>query len=191
MNATLPHATVRPTSSQTPSQPCMFARILTSFDPHSFNNLVVIAGTLLASIFSTTLLLADSSPSAETNELRLLLLPLLGSLIASAGAYMLAPKEEIRKVAGRCIYAVACGTTAPVIYGATTASGALLLQHPVAMFLAGLVATTVFYIFLKPIIERMFTSAPQVADSAIEQAKRRIGLTSSPDNSNQQQPPTP
>lgn len=167
----------------------MIARILTSFDPHYLDNLVAMVGALLFSAFSTTLLLAESAPGAETNELRLLLLPLLGSLIASLGAYMLAPKEEPRKVVGRCIYAVACGTTAPVIYGSTTASGALLLQHPVAMFLAGLLATTVFYIFLEPIIERMFTSAPQVADSAIEQAKRRIGLTSSPDNSNQQQPP--
>lgn len=152
-------------------------RLLALLDGHHADHLVAMLGTLAATVFSTLLMLADSEPlSPEAQEVRLLLMPMIGALVGATGAYLLSPKEEPRKLAGRSIYSVAIGTALPVTFGMVSDYGKAMSTHPVALFLAGIIGTTIVFAVIKPLITKLHSRSSGLADEVLDAGERALRL---------------
>lgn len=156
--------------------PPMPHRILALLDGHHADHFIAMLGTLLATATSFLLMLADGAPTPANDEIKLLLMPLIAALVATTGAYLLSPKEDTRKLAGRSIYSVAIGTALPVSIGFVSDYGRQMAGHPVALFLAGIIATTIVFIVIRPIIDKLFARSGAIADVAIDAAQNAAHL---------------
>lgn len=151
-------------------------RIIALLDGHHADHFIAMFGTLIATVTSFLMMLADGPPTPANDEIKLLLMPLIGSLVATTGAYLLSPKEDTRKLAGRSIYSVAIGTALPVTAGFVSDYGRAMAGHPVALFLVGIIATTVVFVIIRPIIDKLFARSGAIADAALDAAQHAAHL---------------
>ena len=152
-------------------------RLLALLDSAHIDNLVAMLGAILTTSTASFALLAEAAPGTSTDELRMLLVPILGSIIASTGAFMLRPSNEApRKTAGRAIYSVAIGSSGPVAFSFFSDYGKQVAEHPVSLFLAGMLVTTLVYILIKPIIDKLFSTADDMSGAVIDEAMKRLHL---------------
>lgn len=156
--------------------PPMPHRLLALLDGHHADHFIAMFGTLLATVTSFMLMLADGASTPANDEIKLLLMPLIGALVATTGAYLLSPKEDARKLAGRSIYSVAIGTALPVTIGFVSDYGRQMASHPVALFLAGIIATTIVFIVIRPIIDKLFARSSAIAAAALDAAQNAAHL---------------
>lgn len=139
----------------------------------------VMIGAILATLTSIPVLFVDSGVGVEVSaneEVRLLIMPLLGAMVATVGAYLLSPSEEPRKLAGRSVYSMGIGTAAPVGLGFMTSYGQEMSKHPVSLFLAGIGGATVVFILIRPLIDRLHKNSKPLADAAISMASKAVHL---------------
>lgn len=151
-------------------------RLLALLD-HPAEHIVAMFGTLMATITSSLVLMADDSNPSQTDEIRLLLMPLIGALISTTGGLLFAPREAPRKLAGRSIFSVAIGTALPVTFGFVSDYGKLMAAHPVALFLAGLTVPIPVFILIRPLVDRLFADADKIADVAVNKVLERAHLS--------------
>ena len=151
-------------------------RLLALLDGHHADHFIAMFGTLLATATSFLLMLADGANTPANDEIKLLLMPLIGALVATTGAYLLSPKEDTRKLAGRSIYSVAIGTAFPVTVGFISDYGKSMAGHPVALFLVGIIATTVVFVVIRPIIDKLFARSGAIADATLDTAQNAAHL---------------
>lgn len=154
-------------------------RLLLLLDQHYADSLVAMLTTLLATTFSAAMLAADTGLSAETTEIRLLLMPLIGALVGTTGMVLLAPmREDRRRVAGRAILAVAFGAGAPVVIGITSSYGRLMAGHPVALWLVGLIVAMIIFALARAVAERLFARADDLAERIVDAGEQATHLQS-------------
>ena len=132
---------------------------------------IVIGATTLATAVST-IILADGAN--EVQELRLLLLPLLGAVIISGGMVMLNPTPETRRITiGRSIFALFFGALSPSMIAAIHPALADIGLRPVALLIVGGVISALVFVLSKPFTRQMYERAESVAKREVERLEAK------------------
>ena len=106
-------------------------------------------------------------------EVRMLLFPLIGAMMATLAMFMLAPKrEDTRRVFGRCIVSVSVGSPGTVAACYCAPYGELMIGHPMMMFLHGLGLAALAYVISRALAERAMAKADTVAEHLVESAAK-------------------
>lgn len=130
--------------------------------------------TVVTTAMATALLTITTAPVAS-EELQLLLLPLIGALIASGGMIMLNPTPETRRIViGRAVFSLFLGTVSPQITALALPSWATFLSHPVVLLAAGGVLSMIFYALSRPFTERLYVRSKDIADAAVSRAENAL-----------------
>jgi hypothetical protein len=133
---------------------------------------LVITGTGLIS----TLLLGLIVPPSEYEELKMLLIPLIGALISSGGMIMLSPNPETRRIViGRAVLGLFFGTITPQVCALVHPVIYTILSHPVMLLFSGGLFSMIFFAISKPFTARLYarsTAMANFAGDAIEQKLR-------------------
>jgi hypothetical protein len=138
---------------------------------------IAIVGLSLIGVTASPMLLADNPP-AQQFALQWLLLPLLGSLLASVAAMMFNPNPEARKtVLARCVFAVTFGTGVPKVLSMVHPAIREWSLDPVFTFLSGFVVATLVYVCARPLVEKLFARSGEYADHAIDIVERKVEQT--------------
>lgn len=109
-------------------------------------------------------------------ELRMLLLPLIGAMIASGGMVMLNPhpQPETRKIIiGRAVFALFSGALAPQLIGYAHPALQSLMMRPVMMLAMGGLVAMVCFAVSKPFCRGLYERAERIAkktQDAMEEA---------------------
>lgn len=127
-------------------------------------------------------LLLSSVDTPQKGEMSWLLLPLIGSILASVGAFLFNPSMEDRKtVGGRMMVGVFIGTVAPniIFYCSETIQKASVI--PSVPLLLGFGICTLVYILSKPFFVQGFHRSDNISREIWEEAEKRTGLHSKGD----------
>jgi len=136
---------------------------------------VIVGSTVLVSGISAVLLAqAPVSVAQDMAELRLLLLPLIGSLVVSGGFIMLNPNPETRRITiGRGIFALFFGVLMPQIIGEFHPALQTLALKPVVLVLTGGMIAGVAYVLSKPFTRGMYERADRVAKKELDRLEQK------------------
>lgn len=122
-------------------------------------------------------LLLVTEPTADIEELKLLLVPLIGALISSGGMIMLNPSPETRRIViGRAIFALLFGCATPQLLTLLHPAIAAFSRHPVVLLLGGGLAAMVFFAISKPFTNRLIIRSGAIADEAEKRLEEQIGI---------------
>lgn len=125
---------------------------------------IVVSATSAATLLVTT--------PASTDELKLLLVPLIGALIASGGMIMLNPKPETRKiVVGRSLIALFLATISPQIFALWFTSTAVFLSHPVVLLGVGGVGAMIYYACSLPFCTGLYSRSAAFSKIALDKTE--------------------
>jgi Na+/phosphate symporter len=145
--------------------------------PHAVDVIVVGISTLTAALSSALLAQAPAGSVAQSIELQLLLLPLIGSLIISGGMIMLNPNPETRRVTiGRAMFALFFGVMVPQVVGLLHPSLNEVAVKPAVLVLAGGVISGLVYVLSKPFTRELYERAEGHAKKAADVLEERAGL---------------
>lgn len=134
----------------------------------------VLAVTTLATAAST-IILGQVSPEAQSAELRLLLLPFIGSLCMSGAAIMLNPATETRRIViGRALIALFLGTLTPQLVSVIHPKIAELSIKPVFLLIVGGLSSGLFYVLSRPFFGELYKRADAIAARGADELERRI-----------------
>lgn len=134
------------------------------------------SGLMLAELPSPGSASAAASAVATATDLKLLLLPLIGSLIASGGMIMLNPAPETRRIViGRACFALIFGATGPQIVALFHPSIAGIIQVPAVPLLLGLIISVVIYAVSKPFAQKLYRRSDRMAEQQLNEIERRFG----------------
>lgn len=129
--------------------------------------------TLLATAASSELMITEAARS-DVEELRMLLLPLIGSLIMSGGMIMLNPSPETRQVTiGRAIIALFLGASMPQVLALVHPRLAGMVDHPVLLLVAGGMISSLIFILSRPFVQGFYRRSQRIAEQQLEQIERR------------------
>jgi len=136
---------------------------------------VIVGSTVLVSGISAVLLAqAPVSVAQDMAELRLLLLPLIGSLVVSGGFIMLNPNPETRRITiGRGIFALFFGVLLPQIIGEFHPALQTLALKPVVLVLTGGMIAGVAYVLSKPFTRGMYERADRATQKLQDQMEKK------------------
>jgi hypothetical protein len=131
---------------------------------------------LLASVTSAAgAAISVSDPAAAHSELILLLLPLIGAMIASAGAVLLNPAPEVRRiVAGRSLFALMAGALGPSVVTWIHPALADFAARPAFLLLMGGAVSVVVYILSKPFLAELYARSASIAKAQAEQFQKDL-----------------
>ena len=145
--------------------------------PHCVDVIVVGISTLTAALSTAVLAQAPAGSVAQSIELQLLLLPLIGSLIVSGGMIMLNPNPETRRVTiGRAVFAPFFGVMAPQVIGLFHPSLQTVVVKPAVLVLVGGVISGAVYVLSKPFTRELYARAEGHAKKAADALEDRAGL---------------
>ncbi len=137
-----------------------------------------VVDTLTVAVLSTCaaisawLIFATASP-ADYEELKLLLLPLIGGMIVSGGMIMLNPTPETRKIViGRAAIALFLASCAPQFCAILFPTWAIFLSHPIILFGAGGVLSIFFYALSRPFAEGIYQRSRTLSNIALNEVER-------------------
>ena len=129
--------------------------------------------TLLATAASSELMITEAARS-DVEEMRMLLLPLIGSLIMSGGMIMLNPSPETRQVTiGRAIIALFLGASMPQVLALVHPRLAGMVDHPVLLLVAGGMISSLIFILSRPFVQGFYRRSQRIAEQQLEQIERR------------------
>lgn len=129
---------------------------------------------MLATTASSELMLAEAQ-SSDVDELRMLLLPLIGSLIMSGGMIMLNPSPETRRrTIGRAIIALFLGASMPQVIAMFHPRLAGMVEHPVLLLVSGGLISALIFILARPFVEGFYRRSERIAESQLDEVERRI-----------------
>lgn len=145
--------------------------------PHRISPIIdSVVATFVVSITSIlTLLMAISTNTPDAEELKLLLIPLIGSMIVSGGAIMLNPTLEDRKVVvGRSVVALFFGAITPQCVAIVFPNYATVLSHAVILFGFGGAAAGVVYILSRPLFEGAYRRSRVTAEFILRKGEEQF-----------------
>lgn len=145
--------------------------------PHCVDVIVIGGSTLVTTLSSVLLAQAPAGSVAQSLELQLLLLPLIGSLIISGGMIMLNPKPETRRVTiGRAVFALFFGVMVPQVVGLLHPSLHEVAVRPAVLVLAGGCISGLVYVLSKPFTRELYERAEGHAKKTVDALEERAGL---------------
>lgn len=133
--------------------------------------------TTAATTLIASLLISESSGTLprDVNELRMLLLPLLGGLIMSGGLMMLNPNPETRRITiGRGIIALFLGSAVPSIFALIYPPLEYVVIHPIALLFWGGIATGIIYVLSRPFTARLYERSDAISRRLEHQLEKRL-----------------
>lgn len=140
---------------------------------------VLLSGSLAIIALATRALIAfENAPQAEA--MSWLLLPLIGSVMASIGAFLFNPSiEDRRTVAGRMVVGVFCGITVPNVafYMSDTLQKASVV--PAVQLLLGFGICAISFMMAKPLFQGGYKRSNEWADAGLDELERRAGVIKS------------
>lgn len=120
----------------------------------------VVVTTLGTVTAASAVLLADGSQTQLDFEMRLLLIPLIGSMFVSGGLILLNPQPETRRIViGRAMLALLAGVCLPQVLSWIHPSLAGLAVKPFALLLGGGICSGLVYILSKPFTLALYKRA--------------------------------
>ncbi len=133
---------------------------------------IVAVITSAITVISTAALALIPDP---TDELKLLLVPMIGALLVSGGTIMLYPEKETRPIViGRASIAFVFASLTPQILAIVFTSLATYFEHPVILIAAGAALFIPFYILIRPLFEGMYRRRREFADALIEKGEEKL-----------------
>ena len=147
-----------------------------------------VVGVVTSCTMLISWILAVSSPTGMQDELKQLLVPLIGAMITSGAMIMFNPKAEHRKIViGRSMFALLFGCATPQISALVLDAMGLLakfegfdkmLAHPVMLLIGGAIAAIGFYAVSYPFCRGLYKRSDDIADYANDELVERIGMKS-------------
>lgn len=132
--------------------------------PHALDSIV--AMIVPAMVATTTVLLTEPAPGSveAVQEMRLLLLPLLGATLFSFIMVLLNPKPETRRITiGRAVAALVFGVMAPQILAMFHPALAAISLKPVMLVLIGGLTASLLWVLSRPFVAQMYERAEGIA----------------------------
>lgn len=124
-----------------------------------------------------TIMVAQITHEDSSDDLRMLLVPLIGAMIMSGGAIMLNPQEETRKIIiGRAVVGLFLGATAPGIMVAIYPAISPLVKFPAVLLFLGAAFAAMSYVLSKPFFSNFYARSDAIASrgvDAIDDASRK------------------
>ena len=143
--------------------------------PPCVDVIVVGISTLTAALSSAVLAQAPADSAAQSLELQLLLLPLIGSLIISGGMIMLNPNPETRRVTiGRAVFALFFGVLTPQVIGLFHPGLHAVTLKPAVLVLAGGCISGLVYVLSKPFTRELYERAEGHAKKAADALEKEL-----------------
>ncbi len=138
------------------------------------NALEVIVATIATSVTAASSALLALVPD-PTDELKLLLLPLIGGLLASIPTMVLYPERETRPVMmARAALAVLLACLLPQTLAIIFTSTNSFFSHPIIGLGAGILGFIVIYFLIKPLFEGLYRRRKVIAEAVLEQGQQRL-----------------
>lgn len=143
--------------------------------PHCVDVIIVGVSTAATLLSSVVLAEAPAGAAAQSIELQLLLLPLLGSLIVSGGMIMLNPSPETRRVTiGRGMFALFFGVLVPQVIGLFHPSLHEVAVKPAVLVLAGGCISGLVYVLSKPFTRELYARAERHAKHTVDAIEKQL-----------------
>ncbi|MDB6118399.1 MAG: hypothetical protein JWO08_2180 [Verrucomicrobiaceae bacterium] len=146
--------------------------------PHRLFHVTETCLALITSLCATAgghLMLAEAALN-EPDELRLLLLPLIGALIISGGLIMLNPAPETRRIViGRAMIALFCGAIGPQVIALVHPSLGGIIHHPALLLAAGAIIGGVVIVLSKPFAEAFYQRSQRLAEQELDRLEQKFG----------------
>ncbi len=145
----------------------------------NMNHLGVTAMDLITTCVATVVTAASATILAivpdPTDELKLLLMPLIGALLASVPTILLYPERETRPIVfGRAGLSFVLATLLPQTLAIIFASTASFFAHPVIGLGSGVVGYILIYIPIRSAFEGLYRRRKAIAEAVIEQGQQRF-----------------
>lgn len=119
--------------------------------------------------------LLGTAPPEDIYALQWLLLPLIGSLLASVAAFLLNPYPEARKVVfGRSIVGIFAGVTVPTLISMFHPALANLASHPVLKLASGFGCCLLVYILARPFVTSFYKRSGAIGDELAEGVSKKV-----------------
>lgn len=138
----------------------------------------ILDGAVLATTSLTTILsglLLATAPDAQTAELQLFLLPLIGSLLVTGGTIMLNPLPETRRIViGRSIFALFAGVLMPQLMAGLHPWLTNIAIKPALLVLVGGLISGLAYVLSKPFTAELYSRSAHIAEKKAEQIEKTI-----------------
>lgn len=153
--------------------------------PHRFLEVCdsIIIGVITTCAAIATRILAVESATGQVDELRILMVPMIGSLIATGGMMIFQLGKETRNVViGRAMLALFFGTAFIPVMAVIFPSMAELLNRPLILLVGGALMSMVFYALAYPFSRGLFNRSDNIADKILDEAEHRSGVPINPDH---------
>lgn len=143
--------------------------------PTVLDTVIVLIST--ASTGAANLMLANA-PVNEINyynELRLLLIPLIGAMLVSGGMIMLNPQPETRKIViGRSIFSLFIASIAPQLLGYLHPAIQAVALRPVMLLAIGGATAGFVYAISRPFCAKLYENAARNAKFINDQLEKKL-----------------
>lgn len=115
----------------------------------------------------------------ELAELRILMVPLVSSLISTGGLYLFNIGKEPRNlVLGRAVFALLFGSSLIGVISIVVPSWEPVLRRAIILLPGGALASMFFFYLSYPLARALNKRSDGLADSLLDQAERKTGLNS-------------
>ncbi len=142
---------------------------------HVLDTVILAVTTSATALGGLVLASAGTSDPQHDLELRLFVLPLIGSLIVSNGLIMLNPTPETRRIViGRGIIALFGGVLTPQILAMMHPSLAAIAVKPVLLCSVGGLASALFFVLSKPFVAQLYKRADGIAEREAQKLEERF-----------------
>lgn len=111
--------------------------------------------------------------AAEYGELRLFLMPFIGSMIVSGGFILLNPEAETRRITiGRSVFALFIGVLMPQVVAAVHPALGGLVTNPAILTLVGGGISGLAYVLSKPFVSGLYKRATPIANRELDRLEQ-------------------
>lgn len=139
------------------------------------STVIVLASKLLLTAREAVSVADDGDGPARMDALQWSLLPLIGGLLASGGAFLLNSEPERRKVvAGRAIFGCVASVAVPKLLSKVHPTVETMTVDPILVLFFGFVCGILGYVFSRAAVSRLFERAPKIAEEQVDAALDRL-----------------
>lgn len=133
--------------------------------------------TLVATISAQTVTSVEHTE--ELTELRILMVPLVSSLIATGGLYLFNIGREPRNVImGRAVFALLFGSSFIPMLAIVFPAWEPILRRAIILLPGGATMSMVFFFLSYPFSRALNNRSRGLADNLLDEAERRTGISS-------------
>lgn len=147
---------------------------MTQHIPHALDSLIL-AVTTIAAAASTVALAETPQTSVERMDVMLLMLPLVGALICTAGCWLMNPAQETRRITmARCLFALFFGMMAPSALVMIWPALAPYNVKPVFLLGTGAAISFLVFILSRPFFSQFYARADSLGKNLADQVASKL-----------------